>query len=99
MIVFDDMTADMIDNKKLDPIVTELLEEENFTTQSYFAVPKNIKVNSTHYFVMKIPSKRQLKQIAFNFSSDIDFQDVMNLYKKCTGKPYFFGYLYNFCIK
>ena len=38
---------------------------------------------------MKIPSKRQLKQIAFNFSSDIDFQDVMNLYKKCTGKPYF----------
>ena len=100
------MNADMIDNKKLDPIVTELFIRGRklniffvFTTQSYFALPKNIKVNSTHYFVMKIPSKRELQQIAFNFSSDIDFQDVMNLYKKCTGKLYFFGYLYNFCIK
>ena len=59
-----------------------------FITQSYFAVPKNIRLNSTHYFVMKIPNKRKLQQIAFNHSSDIDFQDFMNLYKKYTAKPY-----------
>ena len=97
LIVFDDMIADMLSNKKLNPIVTELFIRGRklnislvFITQSYFAVPKNIRLNSTHYFVMKIPNKRELQQIAFNHSSDIDFQDFMNLYKKCTAKPYFF---------
>ena len=37
---------------------------------------------------MKIPHKRELQQIAFNHSSDIEFQDFMNLYKKCTEKPH-----------
>ena len=100
LIVFDDMIADMLSNKKLNPIVTELFIRGRklnislvFITQSYFAVPKNIRLNSTHYFVMKIPNKRELQQIAFNHSSDIDFQDFMNLYKKCTAKSYsFFGY-------
>ena len=55
--------------------------------QSYFAVPRNIGLNSTLYFVMKIPNKRELQQIACNHSSDIDFQDFMNLYKKWTAKP------------
>ena len=50
-------------------------------------MPKNIRRNSTHYFIMKIPNKRELQQIAFNHSSDIDF---MNLYKKFTAKPYSF---------
>ena len=59
-----------------------------FITQSYFAVPKNIRLNSTHYLLMKIPNKRELEQIAFSHSSDIDFQDFMNLYKRCTAKPY-----------
>ena len=45
-----------------------------FTTQSYFAVPKNITLNSTHYFVTKTPNKKKLQQIAFNHSSDIDFR-------------------------
>ena len=91
------MIADMLSNKKLNPIVTELfIRRRNlnislaFITQSYFAVPKNIRLNSTHYFVMKIPNKRELQQIAFNHSSDIDFQDFMNLYKKSTAKPYSF---------
>ena len=52
-----------------------------FITQYYFALPKNIRLNSTHYFVMKIPNKRELQQIEFNHSSDIDFQE------KCTVKP------------
>ena len=94
-IVFDDMIADMFSNKKLNPIVTELFIRGRklnislvFITQSYFAVPKNIRLNSTHYFVMKIPNKRELQQIAFNHSSDIDFQDFMNLYKRSTVEPY-----------
>ena len=97
LIVFDDMIADMLSNKKLNPIVTELFIRGRklnislvFITQSYFAVPKNIRLNSTHYFVMKIPNKRELQQIAFNHSSDLDFQDFMNLYKKSTAEPYSF---------
>ena len=86
------MIADMHSNKKLNPIVTELFIRGRklniplvFITQSYFAVPKNIRLNSTHYFVMKIPNKRELQQIAFNHSLDIDFQDFMN-----TAKTYSF---------
>ena len=56
----------------------------------YFAMPKNISVNSAHYFIMKIPNKRELQQTAFNHSSDIDFKYFINLYKKCTAKPYCF---------
>ena len=59
-----------------------------FIIKSYFSVPKNIRLNSTLYFVMKIPSKREPQQIAFNHSSDIDFKGFMNFYKKCTKKPY-----------
>ena len=51
---------------------------------------KNIRLNSTHYFVMKIPNKRELQQITINHSSDIDFRDFMNLYKKCTAKLHSF---------
>ena len=61
------MTADMLSNKNLNPIVTELFVAGRkinislvFITQSYFAVPKNIKLNPTHYFVMKIPKKGDL---------------------------------------
>ena len=87
----------LLSKKKLNPIVTKLFIRSRklnislvFITQSYFAVPKNITLNSTHYFIMKIPNKRDLQQIAFSHSSDIDFQDFMNLYKKCTGKSYSF---------
>ena len=67
LIVFDDMIADMINNKKLNPIVTELFIRGRklnisivFITQSYFKVPKDVRLNSTHFFVMKIPNKREL---------------------------------------
>ena len=87
----------MLGNKKLNPIVTELFIRGRklnisrvFITQSYCAVPKNIRLNSTHYFIMKIPNKQELQQVAFNHPSDIVFQDFMSLYKKCTEKPYSF---------
>ena len=63
------MIADMINNKKLNSIVTELLV---FISQSYFKVPKDVRNNSTHFFIMKIPNKRELMQIAINHSSDIN---------------------------
>ena len=59
-------------------------------TQTYFAVPKNIRLNSVHYFIIKIPNKQELQEIAFNHSSDIDFEGFMNLYKQCTANPYSF---------
>ena len=55
-------------------------------------MPKDTRLYYTHYFVMKIPNKQKLKEITFHNSSDIDFKDIMNLYKKCTEKLFFFGY-------
>ena len=91
LIVFDGMIANMTNNKKLNPVVTELFircRKLNisiaFITQSYFKVPKDVRLNSTHFFIMKIPNKRELQQIALNHSSDIDFKDFMKIYIKCT---------------
>ena len=97
LIVFDDMIADMIHNNKLNPIVTELFIRGRklnisiaFITQSYFKAPKDVRLNSTHFFIMKIPNKRELQKIALNHSSDIDFKDFMKIYKKYTKEPYSF---------
>ena len=82
---------------KLKTIVTELFIKGRklnsslaFITQSYFSVPRNIRLNSTHYFIMKIPSERELQQIAFNHSSNINFKNFMNICKKYITKPYSF---------
>ena len=97
LIVFDDMIADMINDKKLNPVVTELFIRGRkvnipivFITQSYFKVPKDVRLNSTHSFIMRIPNKRELQQIALNHSYDIDFKDFIKIYKKCTAEPYSF---------
>ena len=61
--------------------------------ESYFPVSKNVRLNSTRYFVMKIPNKRELRQTAFNHSSGTDFQDFMNPYQNSTAEPHScFGY-------
>ena len=98
LIVFDDMIADMINNKKLNSIVTELFIRGRklnisliFITQSYFKVPKDVRNNSTHFFIMKILNKREHMQIAINRrSSDINTKDFIEIYRKCTDKPYSF---------
>ena len=97
LIVFDDMIADMINNKKLNSIVTKLFIRGRklnislvFITQSYFKVPKEVRLNCTHFFIVKIPNKRELQQIALNHSSDISSDDFINIYKKYTVKQYFF---------
>ena len=81
LIIFDDMIVDMINNK-LNPVVTELFIRGRklnisivFITQSYFKVPKDVRLNSTHFFIMKISNKRELQQTALNHSSDIDFYE------------------------
>ena len=61
-----------------------------FITQTYFKVPQDVGLNSTHFFIMKIPNKRELQQIALNHSSDIDFNDFMKIYKKYITEPYSF---------
>ena len=97
LIVFDDVIADMINNKKWNSIVTELFLRGRklnislvFITQWYFKVPKDVRLNTTHSFIMKIPIKRELQHIALNHSSDIDFKDFIKVYKKCTDEPYSF---------
>ena len=87
------MIADMIQNKKLNSIVTELFIRGRkinislvFNTQSYFKVPKDVRLNNTHFFIAKIPSKRELKQIALNHSSDISTKHFVNVYRKCTAE-------------
>ena len=90
----------MINNKKLNSIITELFircRKLNislvFIRQSYFKVPKNVRNNSTHFFILKIPNKRELMQIAINHSSDINTGYFIEIYRKCTDKPYsFFSY-------
>ena len=98
LIVFDDMIADMINNKKLNPIVTELFIRGRklnisivFITQSYFKLPKDVRLNSTRFFIMKIPNKSELQQSALNHSSDIGFKDFMKFFKKYTAEPYSFS--------
>ena len=87
------MVADVLSNNMLTELFitgTKLNIPLVFITQSYFAPSKNIRLNSMHYFIIKIPNKRELQQVAFNHSSDIDFQVFMNIYKKWIVKPYSF---------
>ena len=87
VIVFDYMIADMINNKKLNPVVTELFIRDRkfkisvvFIMQSYFKVPQDVRLNSSHFSIMKISNKREL-QIGLNHSSDTDFKDFIKICK------------------
>ena len=91
------MIADMIINKKLNSIVTELFIRGRklnisliFITQSNFKVPKDVRNNSTPFLIMKILNKRELQQIAINHSSDINTKDFIKIYRKRTDKLYSF---------
>ena len=61
-----------------------------FITQSYFSVPKYERLNTTHYFIVKLNSKRELQNIAISHSADIDYQDFKKIYKECTKEPFNF---------
>ena len=85
-IVFDDMTADIMRNKKIQAIIKWLFircRKLNisliFITQSYFSVPKDARLNTTHYFIMKMNNHRELQNIARNHSAGIDYNDFMKI--------------------
>ena len=97
LIVFDDLIADIIYSKKLDSIVIKLFIRRRkliisliFITQWYFKVPKDVRLNTSHVFLAKIPNKSELQQTAINHSSDINTKDFTNIYKECTAERYSF---------
>ena len=64
-----------------------------FITQSYFSVPKDVRLNSNYYLIMKINIKIELHNIAINHSTDIDYKDFVNIYRECTKELYSFTIL------
>ena len=87
----------MINNKKLDSILSELFTRSRkinisivFITQSYFKVPRVVRINTTHFFIMKIPNKREVQQIASGQPSNIDSKDFMKIFRKYIAEPYSF---------
>ena len=95
LIVFDDMIADIMTDKKFQAIIKELFircRKLNislvFITQSYFSVPEEVKLNSTHYLILKVNNRRELQNIAINISTDIDYKDFLKIYRNCTKNPY-----------
>ena len=97
LIVFDDMIADSMTNKKIQAILKELFigcKKVNislvFITQSYFSVPKDVKLNSTHYLIKRINNRKKLQNIVINHSVDIDYNDFMRIYRECNRETYSF---------
>ena len=97
LIVFDDMIVDIMTNKKFHATIKELFSRCRklnisfvFITQSYFSVPKDIRLNSTHYLTMKINNRKDLQNIAINHSADNDYKDFMRIYRECTKEPFNF---------
>ena len=93
--MFDDMIADIMTNKKFQAIIKKLFNSSRklnialaFITESYFLVPKDVRLNSTYYLIMKINSKRELQNIAINHSADIDYNDSIKIYRECTRKTF-----------
>ena len=97
LIVFDDMIADIEYNKKFKRIIKELFYRARkinvsivFITQSYFRVLKDARLNITHYIIIKINNKKELKRIAEEKSGHLDYKDFLKMYNYCTREPYVF---------
>ena len=97
IIIFDEMIADIMTNKKFKTIIKELFIRcrklnisFSFIIQSYFSVPKEVRLNSTHYLILEIHNKRDLQNIVINHSVDVDYKDFMRIYRKCISEPYSF---------
>ena len=91
------MIADIMTNKKCQAIIKDLFIRWRklnislaFIMQSYFSVPKDVRLNSTHYLIMKINNRKELQNIAINHSADIDYNDFMKIYSECTREPFNF---------
>ena len=91
------MIADIMTNKIFQAIIKELFVRCRklnislvFITQSYFSVPEELRKNSTHYLIFKVNNRRELQNIAFNHSADIDYKDFLNIYRNCAKESYSF---------
>ena len=91
LIIFDDMISHVMSDKKAQQVLTDLFircRKLNislcFLTQPYFSVPKDVRLNCTHYILFKLNNKRELKNIAINHSADIDYKDFIKIYRYCT---------------
>ena len=97
LIVFGAMIPDVLTNQKFQVIIKELFLRCTklntslvFITQSHFSVPKDMRLNSTNYLIMKINNKKELQNITINHFSDIDYKDFMKIYRECIKEPYSF---------
>ena len=97
LIVFDDMIADIEYNKDFKRIIKELFYRAHkinvsivFITQSYFRALKDARLNSTHYILMKISNKKELKRIPEEKSGYFEYKDFLKIYNYCTKEPYSF---------
>ena len=91
VIVFDDTTAVMEANEKFTELSlrgTKLNISIVFLAQSYLNMPKTIRLNTTHYFIIKIVNEKELQQIELNYLSDIGFKNFIKLYKDYTKEPF-----------
>ena len=97
LLVFDDMISHVMSNKKAQQVLKELFircRKLNISlcclNQSYFSVPKDVRLNYTHYIIFKLNSKRELQNIAINHSADMDYKDFVKIYRDCTKESYNF---------
>ena len=95
LIVFDDVIAYIVSNKKFQAVIKELFTYIVYISlviiiKSYFSVPKDVRLNSTHYLIMKINNKIELQNIAINHSADVNYNNFVKIYRECTRKPFNF---------
>ena len=97
LIVFDEMIPHAISDKKAQQVLKDLFIRCRilniplcFLIQCYFSVPKDVRLNCTHYVIFKLNNKRQLQNITINHYADIDYKNFIEIYKKCTKEPYNF---------
>ena len=97
LIAFDDIISHVLSNKKAQQVLKELFIRcrklnisLSFLTQYYFSVPKDVRLNCTHYIIFKLKNKRELQNIAINNSADINYKDFIKIYRDSTKEPYTF---------
>ena len=97
LIVFDEMIANIMTKRRFQAVTKELFircRKLNialvFITQSYFSVPKDLRLNSTHYLIMKINNRRELQNVSTDHSAGVNYQDLKKSYRECTKEPFNF---------
>ena len=97
LFVFDDMISDVTSDEKAQQVLKELFIRCRkliislcFITQSCFNIPKDVRLNCTHYFIFKLNHKIGLQNIDIDHSSDIDYKDFIKIYRDCPKEPFNF---------